>query len=238
MTARGSVTPMGYRDESEALRARIRVLEQALNSKPRRLEAPQVSKLSATSPLEKKTTRYSLTLNGRLSKDGLDSIRQMLWTRVGDAETNTDSAEGNPPGETRLRYARGAQVFRVVESGGRTYLSVDDRRWGAGQTWSIILALAGAMALSMLAAGVHEDWIQMAMGCYAMATILLGPLVTIGSQGVGKSRSVALLQEAAGIAQDHMRIGRMAARVETSEEAAPVAEYVDQPPQSPREAER
>lgn len=227
---------MGYRDESEALRARIRVLEQVLKeSKPRRLQAPQASKLSATSPLEKKTMRYSLALNGRLSKDGLDSIRQMLWTRVGDAETNAHSTEGTPPGDTRLRYARGAQVFRVVESGGNTHLSVDHRRWGVGQTCSTILALAGAMALSMLAAGVHEDWIQMIMACYAMAAVLLGPLVVFGGRDIGKSRSVALLQEAAEIAQDHMQIGGIRTRVEPLEEADLSEERAHQPP---RRAER
>ena len=213
---------MGYRDESEALRARIGVLERALEESERDnvQKAPEASELSAASPLERKITRYSLTVNGKLSKDGVDSIRQLLWAKVGAAGAQAGFAPDNePPGDALLVHSRGRYVFRVVESAGKTHLSVDYRRWSAGQLFMAILGVAATMVLSMLAAGVHEDWIQMVAGIYAMATVLLGPIVIFGGRGPSRSRSVALLQEMAGLAQQHLLTDPLQARVGTSQEA-------------------
>ncbi|MFT5356991.1 MAG: hypothetical protein ACI9KE_004218 [Polyangiales bacterium] len=213
---RASLRAVSYRDESDALRARITTLEAKLKEKKSVSAELQTAALAGRSLLAKRVFRHSLTLNGRVSKEGLDAIRQMLWARLGASDAGAGSAD-EPPIDALLTHERGKRIFRVVESAGKTHLSVDHHRRGSAQSLGAAVGVAVATALSMLVVGVHDDWIQMILAGYAIAALVLGPAAFFHGKDQ-ESKSVALLKSVAELTEDHLVVGSDRVHVEGAEE--------------------
>lgn len=220
---------MAFRDENEALRARIDTLEAQLEAQledreiERAPQQPERARLPGSSPFAKGVVRHSLVREGQVSKAGLDEIRQLLWAKVGVAKERKDDEP--PPGNVVLTHARGKRRVRVVEVGRRTHLSIDHRRYGTVKTVLAVLVFAALLAGGMLGVGVHEDWVQMTMGIYALVVVLLGPLALIRSVSQ-EAKSVEILKDVAELASK--RFAGVRARVAPEEKREVEREIVVQ----------
>lgn len=176
------------------------MLEAQLEEKKELEAKDKASRFDGHWPLKKRLTRESVAIRGRVSKDGVDAIRQLLWAKLGAAEEREDIDP--PPGKMILSHTRTNRVLRMVESGDQTHLSIDHYHYGIIQFLVGIPAVGALFALGMFAAGVHHDWIQLFTALYAIAALLLGPLAFAMGRG-RQAKSVLMLQEVAELAKQH-----------------------------------
>lgn len=182
----------------------------------------EVSHIGGSSPFGRGVTHQAISVRGHLSKHGFEAIRQLLWTRIGPGKPREDIEA--PPGKVILTHARGKSVFRIVESGRRTYFSIDQSRYHFLQLLVAIPVFGGLVALGMLGVGVHDDWVQMFGALYAIAAVLLWMF----AHGLGRSRVAkagSLLKEVATVAKENLTIpGRVRIDAEVVHRDAPEEE--------------
>lgn len=78
------------------------MLEAQLEEKKELEAKDKASRFDGYWPLKKRLTRESVAIRGRVSKDGVDAIRQLLWAKLGAAEEREDIDP--PPGKMILSH--------------------------------------------------------------------------------------------------------------------------------------
>lgn len=189
---------MSYRDDRDALRARIASLEAQLeDANVQEVVEEDVTQRAsiATSMFDQKITRYSQSFDGRVSKEGLKRIQQMVWAKLGAADEGPGVGVETPPG-TVYMHTRGQRVVRIVETANSTLVSLDHHHVGVVQAVSSVVAFASALLLGLVVGGVHDDWIQMTMAFAVLGLSLLTPIAAVKSRK-NRRESVALVEEVA-----------------------------------------